>query len=266
MSRYVKILLFLTGMLFFAGAYAGQTGKPFSATAVQLTPGGTIQTKVFIGNNAIRNEYLHNGQQVIEIIYPDENRRVLLFPAEKAYTEQHAPAFPDSHVADKNSPCADMPGTLCRRIGEEKVNGIDTEKWEFSRVMQGRPLYSIHWVDKQRRLPVREFFPDGSVIEMHLLGDETINKRHAEKWRRQIMRASGERSQFLQWYDPELKLVIREEHPDGYVRELRDIKPGAPNKSLFTIPQGYERKVQPPQTTLQPAPPVAGQPAVRPLR
>lgn len=266
MSRYVKTMLFLTGMLIFAGAQAQQTGKPFSATAVQLTPSGTIQTKVFIGKNAIRNEYQQNGQRVIEIIYPDENRRVLLFPQEKTYMEQHAPAFPDHRVADEGSPCADLPGTLCRLIGEEKVNGIDTEKWEFSRVEQGRPVHSIHWVDKQRKLPVREFFPDGSTIEMHLLGEETISKRNAEKWRRQIMRASGERSQFLQWYDPELKLVIREEHPDGYVRELRDIKPGTPDKSLFSIPQGYERKAQPPRPAQQPAAPVAGPPSVRSVR
>lgn len=247
MARHGQIVMFLIGMLLFSNAYAEQAGKPFSATAVQLTPGGAIQTKVYISKDAVRNEYRQNDQQVIEIIYPGENRRVLLFPREKAYMEQLAPAAPGKRAAGKDSPCADLPGTVCRVIGEEKINGIDTEKWEFSRVEQGRTVQSIHWVNKQRQLPVREFFPDGSIIEMHLLGKETINKRHAEKWRRQIMRATGERSQFFQWYDPELKLVIREEHPDGYVRELRDIKTGAPNKSLFSIPEGYERKAQPPQ-------------------
>lgn len=253
MGRYVKTILLLTGMLFIGSANAQQAGKPFSATAVQLTPQGAIQTKVFITKEAVRNEYEQNGRKVVEIIYPGENRRVLLFQKEKVFMEQHAPAFPDRRVTDSDSPCADLPGTLCRVIGEEVINGIETEKWEFSRVEGGKPEHSIHWIDKKRKLPVREFFPDGTVIEMRLLGEESINKRDAEKWRMQVMQASGERNQFLQWYDPELKLVIREEHPDGYVRELRDIKTAKPKKSLFTVPKDYKRTTKPPV----PAPPVA---------
>ncbi|NNG13734.1 MAG: hypothetical protein HKM22_01080, partial [Gammaproteobacteria bacterium] len=56
-----------------------------------------------------------------------------------------------------------------------------------------------------------------------------------------------QREQFLQWYDPEIKIVVREEHDDGYVRELRDIKVGKHSKSLFLVPKGYERRAQPPQ-------------------
>ena len=220
MGRRRQVLILLIGILFIGSANAQQAGKPFSATAVQLTPQGAIQTKVFIAKDAVRNEYEQNGHKVIEIIYPDENRRILLFPNEKVFLEQHAPAFPDRRVTDSESPCADLPGTLCRIIGEEEVNGIDTEKWEFSRVEGGKPEHSIHWIDKKRKLPVREFFPDGTVIEMHLLGKESINKRNAEKWRMQVMKASGERNQFLQWYDPELKLVIREEPPRQRSRYL----------------------------------------------
>jgi hypothetical protein len=229
-----------------SNCYAQNAGKPFSATAVQLTPQGAIQTRVFITEKAIRNEYEQGGTSVIEIIHPAENKRVLLFPKEKLFIEQHAPDFPDRRVTDKDSPCASIPGTLCRVIGEEVINGLEAEKWEFSRVENGRPVHTLHWIDKKRKLPVREFFADGSVIEMSLLNDETVNQRKAEKWRMQIMRADGQRSQFLQWYDRELNLVIREEHPDGYVRELRDIKTGKQDKSLFSIPDGFKRSAQPP--------------------
>lgn len=247
MGRPGLFFLILIGMALMNNGYAKNVGKPFSATAVQLTPQGAIQTRVFITKDAIRNEYEQNGNRVIEIIHPDDNKRVLLFPKEKVFTEQLAPVFPDRRVTDDGSPCSELPGTLCRVIGNEVINGVETEKWEFSQVVNGRPVHALQWIDKRRKLPVREFHSDGTVIEMSLLGEETINSREAEKWRMQIMRADGQRSQFLQWYDPELKLIIREEHPDGYVRELRDIKTGAQKNSLFTIPNDYERRAQPPR-------------------
>ncbi len=242
-------ILVLIGITAMNTAVAQNEGKPFSATAVQITPQGVVQTRIYISQKAIRNEYEQNGQKFIEIIHPDENKRIMLFPAQKAFIEQYAPAFPDRRVTAKDSPCAKLPGTLCRKLEDEVVNNIETEKWEFSSVENGRPVHTLHWIDRKRQLPIREFFADGSAIEMSLLDNETINKRKAEKWRMQVMNADGQRTQFLQWYDRELKLVIREEHPDGYIRELRDIKVGKHKKSLFTVPKDYERRVQPPRAT-----------------
>lgn len=229
-------------------AVAQSAGKPFSAMAVQLTPQGVVQTRIAITHDAIRNEYQQDGEMLIEIIFPQQNKRILLFPQQKVFMEQYAPAFPDRRVTSDNSPCEKLPATLCRKLGDEDVNGIATEKWEFSHVEGGRPIHTLRWIDPVRQLPLREFFADGSVVEMALLGEENINQRDAEKWRMQVMGAKGQRSQFLQWYDPELKLVIREEHPDGYVRELRDIKVGELNPDLFTVPKAYQRQAQPPRS------------------
>ena len=244
------IVLAIFGITVINTVAAQDAGKPFSATAVQITPQGVTQTRIYISEDAIRNEYEQNGNKFIEIIHPDENKRMMLFPEQKVFMEQYAPAFPDRRVTGKESPCAKLPGTLCRKLKDEVVNEIETEKWEFSRVEKGRPVHSLHWIDRKRQLPVREFFSDGSAIEMFLLSDDTVSKRKAEKWRMQVMSADGQRTQFLQWYDRELKLVIREEHPDGYIRELRDIKIGKHKQSLFTVPKGYERRVQPPRPTL----------------
>ena len=247
MGLFKQFCLMLLGTLMMTSVFAENTGKPFSATAVQLTPQGAIQTRVFITKNAIRNEYEQDGNKVIEIIFPDEQKRVLLFPADKIFIEQHAPAYPDRRVAVGDSPCAKLQGTLCKKLGNEEINGIDTEKWEFSRVDRGQPVHTLHWIDRERELPIREFFADGTVVEMNLLSDDTLEKRKVEKWRMQVIGADRQRAQFLQWYDPELKLVIREEHPDGYVRELRDIKVASPKDSLFTIPKDYQRRTRPPQ-------------------
>ena len=244
---WLKQLLFVVVSISVANiAVAQNPGKPFSATAVQITPQGVVQTRISISQKAIRNEYEQNGHKMIELIYPDENKRVMLFPGQKVFIEQYAPSFPDRRVTDGDSPCEKLPGTLCRKLADEVVNEIQTEKWEFTRVEKGRPVHTLHWVDRERQLPIREFFADGSIIEMFLLGDDTVSKRKSEKWRMQLMSADGQRSQFLQWYDRELKLVIREEHPDGYVRELRDIKVGEQKKSLFTVPKDYQRSVKPP--------------------
>lgn len=246
MARYARLIL-ASLMMVATPVFAQEKAEPFSATAVQLTPQGAIQTRVYISDKAIRNEYEQNGHKMVEIIEPEANKRILLFPAEKVFVEQHAPAFPDRRVTNNDSPCAKLAGTLCRMLGKEEINGLDTEKWEFSRVENGRPVHTLHWIDSKRRLPVREFFANGTAIEMTLLEDETLNGRVAEKWQMQVMAASGQREQFLQWYDPEIKIVVREEHNDGYVRELRDIKVGKHNKELFSVPKGYERRAQPPQ-------------------
>jgi len=250
MVRLKKIIPALLCCLMTSVAVAKEAGKPFSATAVQLTPEGAVQTRVAMTHDAIRNEYEQDGNVYVEIIHPKQNKRVLLFPEQKIFIEQYAPAFPDRRIANENSPCENLPGTLCRKLGNEEINGIETEKWEFSHVERGRPIHTLHWIDRERELPIREFFPNGSIVEMVLLGDETVNERDAEKWRMQVMSAKGQRTQFLQWYDPELKLVIREEHPDGYVRELRDIKVGKHAADLFSIPKGYKRSTQPPPPDL----------------
>ena len=246
MARYA-VLILASLMVLSAPVFAQEKAKPFSATAVQLTPQGAIQTRVYISETAIRNEYDQNGHTMIEIIEPEANKRILLFPAEKVFVEQHAPNFPDRRVANDDTPCAKLSGTLCRMLGKEEINGLQTEKWEFSRVEKGRPVHSLHWIDTTRGLPVREFFADGSIIEMSLLENETLNGRKAEKWQMQMMSADGRREQFLQWYDAEIKIVVREEHNDGYVRELRDIKVGKQSKKLFNVPKGYERRAKPPQ-------------------
>ena len=251
MVRYAPLIL-ASLMTLGTPVFAQEKAEPFSATAVQLTPQGAIQTRVYITDKAIRNEYEQNGHKMIEIIEPEANKRTLLFPEEKVFVEQHAPAFPDRRVTNDGTPCAKLAGTLCRMLGKEEINGLEAEKWEFSRVEKGRPVHTLHWIDAERRLPVREFFSDGTAIEMSLLENETLNGRKAEKWRMQVMAANGRREQFLQWYDPEIKIVIREEHSDGYVRELRDIKVGKQSSKLFRVPKGYERRAQPPQ----PKPPV----------
>jgi hypothetical protein len=45
----------------------------------------------------------------------------------------------------------------------------------------------------------------------------------------------------FQWYEPALKLMVRQEVPGGFSTELKNIQVGKQPDHLFSIPAGYER-------------------------
>jgi hypothetical protein len=61
-----------------------------------------------------------------------------------------------------------------------------------------------------------------------------------------VAQSGGEAMESFQWYDPQLKIAIREELPGGAYRELRNIQIGKQSASLFQIPADY-RKISAPQ-------------------
>jgi len=44
-----------------------------------------------------------------------------------------------------------------------------------------------------------------------------------------------------QWYDPELRIITREELPGGYFRELKSIEIGPQPPALFKAPADYKQ-------------------------
>ena len=77
------------------------------------------------------------------------------------------------------------------------------------------------------------------------LGAETIGGRATEKWE---ITATGEKGSLTTtlWFDAELGMPVRELVPDKLMREMRNIKVGPLDDSLFEAPAGYE-KVTPPE-------------------
>ena len=49
----------------------------------------------------------------------------------------------------------------------------------------------------------------------------------------------------FQWYDPELKLAVRQEFPGGGVSELKNIRVGKQPDDMFVVPAGYSLMPQP---------------------
>jgi len=230
--------LFLT--IFITSAVnAGITDKQFSADAVITIPGEPKTTsKLYVGNNVVRTEVQTPNGLIVDIVYPLKGKLIKLNPQLKQYIEIPIEKQTES-LQTKTNPCYKLQNANCTQLGEESINGQKTQKWQIVTQQQGRNTRTLHWVDIKRQLAVREFFADGSMAEMVLEKNETVNKRKAEKWVRTLSRPDGSTVQSFQWYDPQLKISIREELPGGFVRELKNIKTGLQNSALFKIPENY---------------------------
>lgn len=234
-----KLMMLIGSLLLTSQSYAVQNTIEFSADAVISVPQQAVrQTRLFVGKNAVRSESTIDGQDMVEISYPEEGRVILI--------NHHLRAYRDRTVAvksnkDDDSPCAQIRDAVCERLGTESVNGIKTEKWQIISGTQGRKSRTLHWIDVKRKLAIREFFPDGSVADLKMLKKEKINERDTEKWERTLSRPDGSSIKSYQWYDAGLKIAIREELPGGYVRELKNIKISKQPDKLFNVPQDYKR-------------------------
>jgi len=241
MSVAFRIVVLVLSFLISVQARAELMTVEFSADAVISAPNQKEkQTKMFVSKNAVRTEININGQNMVEIVYPDDGRAILLNPQLKAYQETIVPVDTNKNTMAQG-PCEQIKNAQCEFMGKENVNGIITEKWQVISNNRGQKLRTLHWIDTKRKLALREFFPDGSVAELKMLKEEKVNGRNTEKWERTLSRPDGSIIQSYQWYDPKLKIAIREEVAGGYVRELRNIKVGKQPSKLFEIPKYFTK-------------------------
>lgn len=241
MSVLFRIIVVSLSLFVSAQAHAVLMTVEFSADAVMSAPNQpTKQTKMFVSKKAVRTEVNLNGQEMVEIVFPDDGRAILLNPTLKAYQETIVPVEKNKTQKDQG-PCSQIKDAQCELLGNEKIDGRETEKWQIISVNQGRKLRTLHWIDTKRKLALREFFPDGSVAELKMLSKEKVNDRDTEKWQRTLSRPDGSKYQSYQWYDPKLKIAIREEVAGGYVRELKNIKVGKQASNLFVVPKDFTK-------------------------
>jgi hypothetical protein len=225
--------------------FAFEAAVEFSATAVQIAPGQPeYQKTMYVGKDIVRTDSVLGNNTLVEIVNSKERVRLFLIPGEKIYLQQEStgPVMPVvSGDPGSTSPCSGINDTSCEMLGKEMINNRLAEKWEFTENQGSQMHLSLHWIDVERRMVVREFIPDGTLTELLPLGTEQIHGRQTEKWLWRTLTPDGQMETATQWYDPELKMAIREELPGGYIRELRDIKIGAQEKTLFEIPEGYKQ-------------------------
>ena len=237
--KYFFLLSLLVSSL---TAYAG-SGAEFSADFIQSAPGQDEQRgKIYVGTGRMRTEFEANGSKIIQIVDSAQQTVYMINVDEKSYMRQGGQGgqMPEATPQAGDNPCAGMKNITCKRVGEEMVHGRLAEKWEFSSTSQAQSGKMTSWLDKERRIPVRQIMPDGSGVELALTGMETVSGRKTEKWEITAIAADGEKQVSYQWFDPELNMNIREENSAGYMREMRNIKPGKQPDTLFTVPPGYK--------------------------
>ncbi len=141
----------------------------------------------------------------------------------------------------KGNPCYGLKDANCIKLGEEPVAGRAAQKWRVTVAAAKGKQESIHWIDNERNILLRQSSSQGVMMEQKMLGTETLNGRTVEKWQMTQNRAGKKPQLSTRWFDPQLNLAIREEYPRGYVREMSNIKVGSQKAKLFSVPTGYKK-------------------------
>jgi len=230
-------------MFFSISVYAFDLTVEFSADATQVTPGrAPLSSKMYVSKDAVRTDVNVQRYRVIDIAYPKKGKRILIYPDQKAYSEQTGlPAIKSWSGKSVKTPCDGVKDAKCKKMATETLNKRKVNKWQVERLVNGKKIKSLHWIDDKRRIAVKEMFHDGGVSELKMLGAETINGRKVEQWESKFSHPSGQQRVSMQWYDLQLKMVVREELPGGYLREIKNIEVKKQDKSLFEIPKGFKK-------------------------
>ena len=242
-SVFWKRFCLTVGLTLAAGAHAGFTDVEFSAEMRQSGPQGSTTGMMYVGKDRMRMEMEQGGQQIIQIIDAKNQVQWLLYPDQHAYMENRGGGSQPSGMEKSlaSNPCAGVRGVTCKNLGKETIAGREAAKWEMTYTQEGKTYSSTQWIDLERDTPLRTRMADGSGSELKILGTETLNGRTVEKWEMVYTSPDQAAERSYQWYDPKLKITVREEFPGGHVRELVNIREGQLPNHLFKIPAGYKR-------------------------
>lgn len=119
------------------------------------------------------------------------------------------------------------------------VNIMRMDKKIMWVLMPGEKMYMEQPVDPQMAAGAAEKIP--GEIERTLLGSEAIEGRPANKYKITYKNGAIIES-ILQWSDAATSLPVKVTSEDGsWSMEYKNLKLGAPDQSLFEIPEGYQK-------------------------
>ncbi len=239
--------IWITGMVHAAPISSAE----FSADTYQKGPQGSESSgKIYLGENRIRMETSQNGQQVIQIIDVDKQMTLMIFPAQRSYIEQRGVNPVQAAASSGNSgeinPCQGLQGAQCQKLGRENISGRSAVKWEMSFTRQGKTLHGTQWIDADRGMVLKQQMSNGQGSEMKFIGMDNLGGRKEEKWEVTYYQKDRSPQRSYRWFDPELNLIVKEEFPGGFVREMRNIHVAPQDPALFEVPLGY-KKIDPKQ-------------------
>lgn len=218
-------------------------GEGFSADAVMsLEDGQRATARLYVDDGRMRKEYQYLGEPVVEILDTRRGISLMCFRSQRTCFENESLERLELGAERRfpADPCEGSEQLRCSELGVESVNGRQAVKWAIEGDFQGREVVTHQWIDRKTHVPLRRELPDGSLIELIDRGHERVNGRETDKWEVVARYADGTRQVFYQWYDRELGIAIRQEHPDGGTQELRNIMVGRVPGRLFEPPPGFQ--------------------------
>lgn len=143
---------------------------PFSGEIqVRDLDGGTGTGKLYIGAAKQRMEFNAFGEVRPTIVDPANDIQHTISPRQRNFMEMPrgesgGPVrIPRLGPVDPNNPCATGDLIDCRRLGAETVNGIATQKWEYTNT-DGERVTS--WIATRVRFPVKTTADTGATTEI----------------------------------------------------------------------------------------------------
>lgn len=248
MTKKIKTTLTIACVILGICATANaQTNAPpaYSARAIHAVPGlpETSGTVIKSGQN-MRLEFERGGQKVIQILLPTLGAMYILDPNTQTYFEILGPAVPVETADNQKSPCpAASQAVLCQQVGTATVSGIQVERWALTSQQQAKPVY-ILW-DSTRARALQQESPDGSTMTMAFKAMETLAGRPTEHWGILVSIPGQEAKTGDWWFDPELRITVRENLPGGETRRLENIKVGPVDPAAFQVPAGWKKQEAP---------------------
>ncbi len=260
----------------------------FTADAVQIRGELVSHAKLYWKQGQVRFEYVESGVPMAQIFDAEKKRVVWLDNENRLYLVKNIPDGERTLAGAKNSgkqarsafnPCAQFGKAQCVRLKETVMNGRKAEKWliTFSQPWQGkesgkelpgtagkdvhaegklekdgqqetRDYHIFQWIDKKYKTVLRQENPDGSMLSVNIIDDQTLNGRKVRKLDMHAVSPGGQVVHGIQWYDNELDIVVRQQFRDDYVDELRNIEVTRVESAMFEIPDGYEPYTETVQT------------------
>lgn len=249
----MRKLIPILGLLFYPLlAPAAWFGTEFSADMMAYNPQWKqwqSMGKVYVGDAKMRMEMGAANQRQVTIYDDKQEKLYMLNPEQRAYMENTVPPGGSvpmlavmSMPGDRDSLCQ-QDKINCRKLGEDKVNGIPVEQWEMvDQRDKLATLRTLEWLDPKRKMLLKKESPGSQSMELKLLGDTKQGGRSVEKWEL-TSRHGNQTSRSVSYVDPKLNAVIRLESGEQAMA-LTNIKEGPQPANLFEIPRDY-RKVTP---------------------
>ncbi len=224
--------------------------RAYMATAISQAPGQPVQEgRVVKSGTDIRLEYSRGGRRVIQIIRPTRGEMFMLDPEARTWFVIRGEPQPDATADGYQSPCpAPAPQVRCEMKGTAVSSGITAERWLITAPGQTRPAV-ILW-DPARRRALEQEAPDGTKMVTRFAEMTTYEGRPVERWLVTVTRPGQPEVKGEWWFDPELRVAVREFIEGGEMRGLKDIRPGPVDEALFSPPADWTQ-VKPPVAPAQ---------------